>query len=74
MHAPEYPRYALVVRADSTENAPCCISLDALPAAIHRGVLVVAREDDVLSAPLPAMDMTLLSNPRRPHCDTGEDA
>ena len=71
MHAPEYPRYALVVRADSTENAPCCISLDALPAAIHRGVLVVAREDDVLSA--PAMDMTLLSNPRRTYSDTGED-
>ena len=65
MRAPESPRYALVVFADATANAPCCISLDALPAAISRGALVLAREDDVLSEPLPAMDMTLLSNPRR---------
>ena len=52
------PRYALVLTANYH-------FAHVLLAEIPRGALVVAREDDVLSEPLPAMDMTLLSNPRR---------
>ena len=48
----EQPRYALVQwptrTADERPGPPCCIVLDALPNAIARGALVIAREDALL--------------------------
>ena len=73
MRAPEIPTYALVLWPDTEDCLPDRITLDALPAARLRKALVIAREDEILSEPLPSsMDMTLLSNPRR-YVDTGED-
>lgn len=54
-------RYALVVYPGSTVVA--CITLDAVSAAVARGALVVAREDAMLSEPVPPP--ILVSGPRR---------
>lgn len=72
------PRYALVVWADNDSGLPCCITLDSVQAAVERGAVVVAREDDICREPLPkGMDMNLLSNPRRrpePPPSNGDEA
>lgn len=77
----ESPRFALVRWPDAESDVPNCITLDAVPAAVARGALVLAREDAILSEPLPkpAMDMTLLSGPRRhpeppPPVSNGDEA
>ena len=55
---------------------PILLKESQIPAAIDQDWIVLGRESDVLSEPLPkpSMDMTLLSNPRRPDSDDGDDA
>ena len=55
-------------------QAPLQIAEHCIPAAVGQGWIVIGCDSDVLNEPLPkpTMDMTLLSNPRRPHSDTGE--
>ena len=65
MRAPEYPQYALVLQPENEGCVPTRITLDALPAAVQRGALVIAREDAILSERV-SIDLTELhSNPRR---------
>ena len=68
MRAPDYPMYALVVwpDADTCER----IALAAVPAARLRKALVIAREDEILSEPLPVLAPVLLSGPKRYADDT----
>lgn len=63
------PRLALVVW-DEQQEIPECIALADIPAAIQCGALVLAREDEILSEPLP--QPVLLSGPRR-YLDTGDE-
>lgn len=44
----EQPRFALVAWPGQGDQAPCCITLEALPNAVERGALLVATEADLL--------------------------
>ena len=56
-------------------QTPMQIAEHCLPAAVGQGWIVIGTDSTVLSEPIPArtMNMELLSNPRRPDADTGED-
>ena len=69
----QWPRFALVLWPDGDQALPACVTLDAVSDAAQRGALVIAREDDILRELPPAMDMNLLSNPRR-HDDQEDGA
>lgn len=77
-------RWALVAHPDQfihgqLVNMPRNIPEDSVPVATAQGWVVLGQDtgiydDRVLKAlEPPAMDMDLLSNPRRSNADTGED-
>lgn len=49
-------RYAMVLWPPP-EQGIGCITLDALPAAIRRGAMVIGREDAILEEPVGAFDV-----------------
>lgn len=58
----DWPRFALVLWPDSLPDLPSCITLDGVADAEARGAVVIAREDDIMSEPIPstrAMDAHL---------------
>ena len=67
---PDCPRFALVQWPDGIQELPSCITLDAVPDALSRDAVVIAREDAELTMPAP---VTILSNPRR-HTDDEDGA
>ena len=79
-------RYALAFHPEQIKELPdgwkCLmvppseIEESRIATAVAQGWIVIGNcESDIFSEPIPerVMDMNLLSNPRRPHADTGVD-
>lgn len=67
-------RFAFVLWPDAYDKTlPCCITLDAVDAAVQRGAVLLEREWDYIAGDvMPAIDPAQ-SNPRRDVDDAPED-